>query len=782
MDTKAAVGVCVCIEIEGIVQGVGFRPFVGRMAARHQIAGSVQNRQGAVYIEAVGDKQAVEAFAQALQVEKPPESVIFRFSCVEQPLEPDKALPQGFVIAPSQGAEAGLVMPSPDLAVCPDCLREMNQPGDPRYQNPFISCTHCGPRFSILTAIPYDRAHTSMGGFPLCPLCDREYKELDNRRFHAQTVCCNQCGPTLRFQGREGQTLTGQEALRRAVQGLREGQVLAVKGIGGYHLATDATHQASVEALREIKRREAKPFAVMFRDMDTLLGYAQASHEEQVLLQSPARPIVLLRRKASALVPQVYSTSPDVGAFLPYTPLQHMLLAHLPPLVMTSMNLSALPIVAEDGEALAFLRHTPALSGVLYHDRAIVNPQDDSVLQVVDGKPLFLRRSRGFVPLALPLPGGEGLALGAQEKSVFTVVKDGYAYPSAEQGDLDGLENLDRYREALGSMQTLLSTKPGWVAYDCHPEYTVQALAAPLPGHKQPVFHHHAHIASVMAEHDLQGPVIGVAFDGTGYGPDSTVWGGEFLVATRQDFRRAAHLKPVRMLGGEESVRKAWLTAQCYRYDAGKRDGLDPLVEGALDHRVNTWLCSSMGRLFDGVSSLLGLCHVSTYGGQCAIALSDAAAAYALEHGQENMDGEVDAQEKRAEPPALPLPYTVGPQGIIDFAPALLALLGRQAQGEATGRLAYAFHGTVADMVLEVATRLAEAEGLRTVCLSGGVFQNRLLLEMILARLRVHGFLLYWNQAVPPGDGGISLGQAAIALATQKEGTDDVHSGSGQAD
>ncbi|MEA5013263.1 MAG: carbamoyltransferase HypF [Candidatus Limiplasma sp.] len=741
------------IQIEGIVQGVGFRPFVTRTARRHGITGTVQNAQGAVRIEAFGSREALEAFTAALGEEKPAPSHIARLTHRILALDGEERIPESFRILPSREEEGGLVMPSPDLAVCGDCLREMGDPSDPRYRNPFISCTHCGPRFSILSAIPYDRPNTSMADFSLCPLCQREYIEVENRRFHAQTVCCNACGPRLFWAGRGREPRReGEEALARAVQTLASGGIVAVKGIGGYHLAVDATNGRGVQALREAKGREAKPFAVMFRDMDALLAHCQATQAQRALLESPARPIVLLPRRASAIVPQVWGASPDLGAFLPYTPLQHLLLAQLPPLVMTSLNRSSLPIVSRDGEALAFMEEHPQVAGTLLHDRPILNPQDDSVMQFVREKATFLRRGRGYVPLGIPVKPGRALALGAQEKSVFTLTGGGYAYPSTEMGDLDTLENVAQYQETLKAMGGILGLGPRRVAYDPHPGYATGAIAAALPGPKVPVYHHHAHIASVMGEHGLADPVIGVAFDGTGFGEDGSIWGGEFLIADRKRFRRAAHLKPVWLLGGDASVRKSSLTAACYRYDAGLAQGLDPLLARALESRVNGIFSSSMGRLFDGVSSLLGICHASTYGGQCAIELNYAAQAFAQEGGE-----------------AEPLPYEIHKAGQVDFAPGIRALLARLEGGESPASLAYAFHLAVAGMVRKVCLGLRGETGIDAVCLSGGVFLNRLLTEKIILLLEGEGFRVYHNEAVPAGDGGISFGQAVVALESAEE-------------
>ncbi len=761
-ESQAVKGV---FRIEGVVQGVGFRPFVARLAREMGMVGTVQNVLGHVAVEAAGNPEAVALFADALLTRPPAGSHISRFQRHIAPWPTETPLPEGFHILesdPAAGEDHALIMPSPDLALCDDCLRELFTPGNPRYRNPFISCTHCGPRFSIMASIPYDRDATAMAPFPLCPFCEGEYRDPENRRYHAQTVCCNQCGPTLFYEGPSGRTQGTEGALSAAVAALRAGQIVAVKGIGGYHLACSPFDPEAVKRLRALKGREQKPFAVMFETLAELQTHCHVSGEEETLLLSPARPIVLLRRKPSALAAEVYTTSPNLGAFLPYTPLQHLLLWEAGPLVMTSANVSALPILTEDEEILAFLARHPALSGVLGHDRTILRRQDDSVVLAVLGKPLFLRRARGYAPLPLPLPeGGQAvLACGPQEKSTVCLAREGCAYLSPEIGDLDTQEAEGDYRDTVQGLQRLLRLHPARAAQDLHPGYFSTAYAQSLGLPLVPVQHHHAHIASVMAEHGLRGPVLGVAFDGTGYGTNGALWGGEFLLAEGTGFARVGHLKAVPFFAGDESVRQGWKSAACLLWDAGATLAATPrlaLVDAALAHGVHTVPCSSMGRVFDGVSALLGVCQESGYGGQCAIELENAATRYLLRAG-ENAN-------------RLPLPFALTEESgplVADLGPCLRELHALCAGDARVCReeLAYRFHATVCHLIAEACARLGQKHGVRDVALSGGVFNNRLLLEGTVPLLESAGFTVYRNHLAPAGDGGVALGQAYLASLT----------------
>ncbi len=751
MDQGQAVKSRAIIRVYGVVQGVGFRPFIARLANEHGITGNVKNECGHVLIDAFASATVLSRFLNDICERKPAASYISQIEHEFFTIDVEE-YPEGFRIVSSDSSCGGMVMPSPDIAMCDDCLRELLSPGNPRYRNPFISCTNCGPRYSILESIPYDRANTSMGIYPMCPLCAEEYTNPVNRRFHAQTVCCNDCGPVMKSIERNGQ-FRGVKAIDRSIQALQDGKILAIKGIGGYHFACSPFDDSTLLTLRALKGREQKPFAVMFRNMEEIRHHCTVTAEEEALLTSPARPIVLLRRNANTLSYQVCASSPYLGAFLPYTPLQHLLLEQTGPLVMTSANVSSLPIIKADWEMGRFFKEHPPLHGVLLHDREILRRLDDSVAMVVLGKTHFIRRARGYVPLpvAVPATGAELIACGSQEKNTICLQKDGLLYPSSEIGDLDTMESLRAYRTVAADMQNTLRITPTLAVCDMHPGYESTRYAKALGLPVMEVQHHYAHIASVMAEHGLDRSVIGVAFDGTGYGTDGTVWGGEFLIASPDGFTRAGHLKPVKLLGSDESVRQGWKSAICILHDSGikSEDNRAPLIVAALEKNVNTIFSSSMGRVFDAVSAMLGVCDNSGYDGQCAIELEYAAMQYKLNGGHSE-----------------PLPFHLSEEnGILlaDLAPCIRELHMLREHSDAH-TLAARFHTTVSRMILEVCLRLRKQYGIEEVALSGGVFFNRLLLEETIPLLERDGFAVYTNECVPAGDGGLSLGQAYIGL------------------
>ena len=748
------------IHIYGVVQGVGFRPFVARLAKEYKITGSVKNVLGHVVIEACADEGSMADFVKAIEARKPEGSRISGMQQHTQPWPEGEEYPGSFAILSSGQEGEGPVMPTPDLAVCKDCLRELHTPGDPRYLNPFISCTNCGPRYTIMRGIPYDRVNTAMDAFPMCPLCGAQYKDQEDRRYHAQTVCCNKCGPALSYLDRDAK-LSGGQALGSAITALLRQEIIAIKGIGGYHFACTPFHGDTVARLRSLKGRERKPFAVMFENLASLREYCFVSPLEEELLTSPARPIVLLARKPSPISQAVYTTSPYIGAFLPYTPMQQLILSKTGPLIMTSANVTSLPIIKDDGEMLAFFKENQDLGGVLYHDREILRRLDDSVMQVVLAEAHMIRRARGYTPLFLHVQDGglPLLACGAQEKNAVCLYKDGFLYPSQEIGGLDSLETLDVYKETVLDSQSLLNITPKRIVCDLHPDYESTRYAQSLGLPVLQVQHHFAHIASVMAEHGLTEPVIGVSFDGTGYGIDGTVWGGEFLLTTPEGFTRAGHLKPVSMLGGDESVRQGWKSAACFKHNAGlsPADSRESLVYAALTQRVNTIKSSSMGRLFDGVSAILHICQESQYDGQCAIELENAAAGF-------------DTQGQAVQEP---FPYDIREEEdkyIVDFSPCVREIHCLFEMGAGTGELAYRFHITVCRMVVDMCERLAEKFGLRKIALGGGVFLNRILVENTVPALKRAGFEVYMNHMVSPGDGGLALGQAYIGLHSKQGG------------
>ena len=733
------------IRIYGIVQGVGFRPFVVKLAFSLGITGMVRNSGGLVEITACGAVAQLNAFLKRLLDEKPANALIVHHETQVVPY----MRYDSFTIEPSGKAE-GPVFVSPDLCVCDACLNELVDGRDERFRHPFISCMECGPRYSIIEDAPYDRGTTTMRDFPMCETCAAQYGGREDRRYHAQTISCHRCGPFLIYRDSAGNETTHEAALNSAVKALQSGGVAAVKGIGGYHLCCDPFDQNAVTRLRELKNRELKPFAVMFPDMDAVRRYAHVSPQEEALLMSGARPIVLLKQKENDLAAAVCGDSRLLGAFLPYTPLQVLLVQVCGPLVMTSANVSEEPIVKDDKTMLAW----QGLDGVLYNTRRIAARVDDSVTKVSGGRTQMIRRSRGYAPLPVILRGkdqGAVFAAGGQLKSAICLASGRFAYVGPHIGDLDNDGCMNVYRDSRERLQKLLRISPELAVCDLHPGYASAAFAEGTGLPLLRVQHHHAHIASVMAEHGLEEPVIGVALDGTGWGCDNTVWGGEFLVCRGNRFGRAGHIKSIRFLGGDEGMKDAAKSAMCYLYDAGLdaciHDERWPLIRAALVNGVNTHGNSGMGRLFDAASAVLGVCTYNRYEGECAIKLENLAA-QALEQGME----------------PVPMAFAVTENdGILvaDAAPVISVLAQSSQRKEA---LALGFHMAVADMAVEFCARLRERTGINTVALSGGVFQNAVLLGDMMDKLTAKGFAVYTNEKVPPNDGGISLGQAQIGL------------------
>ena len=753
--------------VAGVVQGVGFRPFVHRLATELGLAGFVGNDSGAVFIEVQGPVARIDEFGRRLHAEAPPLARINTVSIAE--IDANLLGGNGFRIVDSQTAPGATTPIPPDIAVCGDCLVELSDPGDRRYRHPFITCTNCGPRFTIIRALPYDRPATTMSTFAMCDRCAVEYHDAANRRFHAQPIACPDCGPSLWFCSGSDRVEGADAALAATQRALAAGTVVAIKGIGGYHLASVVDDETAVGALRSRKARGAKPFAMLVRDLDIARRYAHIDGAEAAVLAGPARPIVLLRRRADAPVADAVAPgSPLLGLMLPYSPIHHLLLAPVPgadsavpdALVLTSANRSDEPICFTEDDAAS--RLSPLCDAVLEHNRPIHVPCDDSVVRVIDGRELPIRRSRGYAPLPVDL-GRDGpavLAVGGELKNTFCLTDGSRAYMSGHIGDMETLETLRAFERAVGQLSDIRH-QPVRLAADLHPGYQTRSWAERHADDRplDLVQHHHAHVVSLLAEHGRLGePIIGVSFDGTGYGCDETIWGGEILAVGSDSHRfvRVGHLLPVPLPGGDAAVRNPWRMALAQLWTAGIdwTPDLAPvgaaspaelrLIRSQLENNAGCVACSSMGRLFDAVASLLGVRHRIDYEGQAAIEL------------------EVLADSAKAH--AVGLRMAVGDDGVIDPAGMVRAMVSALRAGADPAVLAAGFHQAVADAVLQVVSLVAGE--VRVVGLTGGVFQNVLLLRQCRELLQQAGFEVLTHHTVPPNDGGLALGQAAVSVLT----------------
>jgi hydrogenase maturation protein HypF len=750
------------IEVRGIVQGVGFRPWIYKLAREHGLAGRVLNDATGVVIDAFGSEVALDEFAEELRHDPPPAAEVAAVSWRTIPAEPL----DGFSIMPSvPSAELRVSIPA-DLATCPECLAEIFDPKDRRYRYPFTNCTHCGPRFTIARDVPYDRAATTMARFTMCEACQREYDDPSNRRFHAQPNACPVCGPQLTLTSNDGRAIDVSDPIDGTAAALGRGAIVAIKGIGGFHLACDATNASAVARLRRLKRRDEKPFAVMVADLDAAGRLAVLSDEERALLASVTRPIVLAsRREHSPLAANVAPDAPLVGLMLPYTPLHHLLLrAAMCPLVMTSGNLSDEPLAYRNREALE--RLSMLADFLLLHDRDIDTFCDDSVSRLIAGGPVLLRRSRGYVPRGvrvLPPFDQPVLACGALLKNTFCVGIGDTAYPGQHIGDLENLAAYDAYVRSIDRMERFLRVEPVIVAHDMHPDYlsTRYALERAQP-RTIAVQHHHAHVASVMAEYAIRGPVIGVAFDGSGYGTDGTAWGGEILLTELDRFERLATLHPLRLPGGDAAVREPWRIAVALVLDAfdgrmpaslrSRFNGItDAQFEGVArmaTSGLNAPPAHGAGRYFDAIGSLVLGRTGAAFEGQIALA----------------WNGIADPREGGGYPFAIDhgsRPWS------IDLRLMVHAIVEDLDAGVAPRTIAARFHNTIVEATAQAIESAATAHGDLPVALSGGCFQNPRLTESLIARLSPR-FDVHINRRVPPGDGGIALGQAVVAAAIAK--------------
>ena len=787
------------IKLWGIVQGVGFRPFVAKVADRLSMKGQVLNIGGLVEITVTDTPERIDAFIETLQAEKPEPAEIVH---IKRLVIEDRSF-DGFTIVQSDEGDDEAAMIPADLAICPHCLEELYDSHDPRYQHPFISCMICGPRYTIIDRIPYDRCNTSMVDFPMCDFCEEQYNDLHDRRHHAQTISCHECGPMLIWRDIETsrddalselsddlsreQDFVSWDAkdntaiLDRAAALLNNGGVLAFKSVGGYNLVADPFNAKAVAKLRRAKNRDSKPFAVMFRSLDEIRRYCEVDDVEASLLESSARPIILLEHDLENLKESAVSggtvkrpavsfndlkRSRFIGAFLPSFAAQYMLLDRISPLIFTSANRSDLPMIKDDKEMFRLAgeinKDEPLISGILYNLRQIRVRADDSVTRVIDEQPQMIRRSKGYAPVPLYVDGSADaasagksiLAVGPQLKNSFAMTKGNFVYMSQYFGDMDTVENQSIYNENITRMSELFRIRPKVIACDMHPLYYTTKVAKGMAEREGLpliyVQHHHAHVASVMAENHLSGPVIGVSFDGTGYGTDGRIWGGEFLLCEGGEMTRLSHLKYVDMIGGDSSMKDGVRSALSYvaAYEKGylaAADGLSedgsreialdisdivgfgaerlkktpnaPLILKAIENGVNTIQSSSMGRLFDSVAALLEIQDYNYYEGQCAILLEDAAA-FAQKH-----PGEDESCD-----------------------------------------LALSFHERVIDMILQECRTIRKEHDVSQVALTGGTFQNKILMEGVLQKLRDAGFEPYYNISVSPNDGGVALGQAFVAM------------------
>jgi hydrogenase maturation protein HypF len=752
------------IELRGTVQGVGMRPWIYRIARAHGVTGRVWNQVSGVTIEAFADRGTLEAFVRALEADSPPAAVIDTLDAGVIPPEHAEAF---VIIESSRGAGRRVSIP-PDLATCADCAAEIADPSDRRFRYPFSTCTNCGPRFTIATDVPYDRSATTMARFTMCPACQREYDDPLDRRFHAEPNACRVCGPRLAVNDSAGHPIDTPDAISVAAAAIAAGRIVAVKGIGGFHLACDATSSSAVATLRARKHRDEKPFAVMVRDTAAAQRLAEVGQEAQRLLESIERPIVLVPRRPDAcLAPEVAPRNPLIGLMLPYTPVHHLLLADAArPLVMTSGNLSDESIVFRNEEAVMRLGRIADL--LLVHDREIVTRCDDSVATIVAGAPMILRRSRGFVPRAIALRDRVHvpvLACGALLKNTFCLAHGDRAWLGPHIGDLENAGTYEAFQDAIERMERFLGVRGELIAHDLHPDYLSTRYAQARSADAIGVPHHHAHVASAIAEHGIDRPVIGVAFDGTGYGPDGTAWGGEFLVGGVASARRAATWRPLLLAGGDAAIRRPWRIALALLADAFGDDApLDGLalfrqltsrtvagVRQMLDARLLTPAARGVGRYFDAFGSLVLARPDAQYEGQIAFELNMAA--------EPNEDGRYEY----AIDVSTSLPE-------IDFRPVTRGAVGDLLRGVAPSIVSARFHNTVVAATASVVRDIARTTGgvkRQAVVLTGGCFQNARLAEGVQASVASqHDVFLH--RRVPPGDGGIALGQAVIAAAISR--------------
>ena len=782
------------IKVYGIVQGVGFRPTVARHAADAGITGSVCNKGPYVEIYAQGQRENIDRFVKLLEKKPPRRAAVLKMDI--RSADSAKHSFSAFEIIESERTR-GEIFISPDIAICEECIQELSDPSDRRYLHPFINCTCCGPRLTILDALPYDRERTSMKMFPMCARCSAEYHSPASRRYDAQPVCCNECGPEVYIAGEEN--VRGSEAISRVRRVIAEGKIAAIKGIGGFHLCCDASNEEAVSLLRRRKSRPVKPFAVMMKDVQTAERECILEEAKREILTGHQKPILLLEKKeGGSLCPSIAPGNPTVGVMLPYAPVQILLFDYpdgitMPDcLVMTSGNVSGAPICRDDKEALSELGDL--CDCILSHNREIRIRADDSVMDFFEGKPYMIRRSRGYAPLPYMLSAWEEseeggktpcvLAIGGELKNTFCIASGSLFYPSSYIGDLADLRSVKALQETMRRYAGLLEAKPDVIACDLHPRYNSVALAeetaaelgskrgtGPLPVIK--VQHHYAHVLSCMAENDYSGKVIGISMDGTGYGTDGTIWGGEILTADYHGFERAASIRPFLQVGGDLSSREGWRIAVSMLYGIHRSGSADPALSDPqklaeelcicspqeasvlmkmAERRLNAVVSTSAGRLFDAVSAICGICRRSTFEGEASMALEFAAEEYEKQNETAASDSGQEILPEREEG-----------RWILPTEEIVKEIVLRRLKGEESGSLAWLFHRRLSDQIVSACMRIREETGIGTAALSGGCFQNRLLCRYVRRGLEKTGIKVLMHHLVPPGDGGIALGQAVAA-------------------
>ena len=759
------------VRVYGIVQGVGFRPTVSRHASKNGICGTVCNKGPYVEIYVQGKKEQAEGFLNDLEKHPPKRAAILKINTEDVTTETSVHF-DSFDIIESEKTK-GEIFVSPDIAICEECKAEMYNPKDRRYLHPFINCTCCGPRLTILDSLPYDRERTSMKEFPMCPDCAKEYYDEKTRRYDAQPVCCNACGPEVYLIGRNER---GREAITYTRQLIHDGGIVAIKGIGGFHLCCDATNEEAVGRLRALKCRPAKPFAVMAKDETVAKRECVVTPEQEEILTGHQKPILLLdRRKDGKLAPSIAPGNPKVGVMLPYAPVQLLIFQYddgieMPDvLVMTSGNTSGAPICREDKEAMAEL--SGLCDAMLSHNRKIRIRADDTVMDFYKNTPYMIRRSRGYAPLPFMTSAdwkGQVLAVGGELKNTFCIGVDSRFYPSPYVGDLEDIRTVKALQETIHRFQTLLEVNPQVVVCDLHPKYNSTVVAEQLGYPMIQVQHHYAHILSCMTENDCQEPVIGVSFDGTGYGTDGTIWGGEILLADYENFTRFGSITPFLQIGGDASAKEGWRIAvsMIYGYTKNREEAWEIIEKLGLcseqeskvqftmaDRKMNAVVSTSAGRLFDAVSAILGIRKRSGFEGEASTALQFAAETYEEQKHLHREDGSVHQ-----------LVYENDGRLILDTQTLVQQIVEEKLQGADSNQLAYLFHQELAEQITAACVEARKVSGRKKAALSGGVFQNRLLLRMTENRLMEEGFEVLRHCMIPPNDGGIAIGQAAYGM------------------